>query len=463
MACNGSGGCQSGGCFNETKSDAATAGREGINKQMKKGINDRSICLKCKINKASAGCGSDEGQFCSDCFRNNLYGKFKLAVTSRSMISPIDNVLVAFSGGTSSRTALQFVHEMQCKAQKNFDASRDRSLPVFGVGVAFIDDSSISSLPSNEVEKAIEDMRLIVSSLGPPKKVFHVAPIENVCSSDSDDGRLRLQELLDDVSDVTGKEDLLLHLRMLSLQKIALENGYNRLVLGSSASRIACHVLSSTIKGRGYSLPADIQYIDARREVPVVLPLRDCLKQELSMFCHLEGLKTIEVLKSSHSGINSLVSSFVKLLQEENPSRERTILRTAEKLTPFQFNKIPESEDCKVSMESRRRQKKYNVKNKGSIPSESLCPICSSPLDQSELKGLGSSGNCQTSIDVFGAACCSSCQFQILPKDPSSMEHFHSLLPQPMTALAMDGSFTSHSSRREQIQDYLLSEGEEET
>ncbi|KAK6941827.1 hypothetical protein RJ641_027204 [Dillenia turbinata] len=452
MACNGGGGCQSGGCINEIKSDAAIAGIEGRNKQMKKEIHDSSICIKCKINEATAGCGSDEWQFCSDCFRNNLYGKFKFAVTSYSMISPIDNVLVAFSGGPSSRSlSLRicrchfFVHEMQCKAQKNFDASRGRSLPVFGVGVAFTDDSSISSLPSDDVEKAIGDMRFIVSSLGPPLKVFHVAPIENVCSRDSDDGKLRLQELLDDVSDVTGKEDLLLHLRMLSLQKIALENGYNRLVLGSSASRIACHVLSSVVKGRGYSLPANIQYVDARREVPVVLPLHDCLKQELIMFCHLEGLKTLEVFKSSHSGINSLVFSFVKLLQEENPSRERTILITAEKLTPFRFNKIAESDDCKVSMASRRHQKKYNVKNKESIPSESLCPICSSPLDQSELKGFGSLGNWQTSIDVFGAACCSSCQFQMLPKDPSSMEHFRSLLPRPMTAQAADGSFTSQS------------------
>jgi len=107
------------------------------------------------------------------------------------------------------RVALQFVHEMQNKSQKNFDASRDRSLPVFGVGVAFIDESSIFPVPSHEIDKAIQEIRLIVSNLAPPRKEFHVVPIENICSSNSSDGRDRLNSLLDVVSDATGKEDLL--------------------------------------------------------------------------------------------------------------------------------------------------------------------------------------------------------------------------------------------------------------
>lgn len=180
------------------------------------------------------------------------------------------------------------MHEMQHKAQKNFDASRDRSLPVFGVGVAFIDESSISSVPCDEVAKAIQDLRSIVSNLTPPNKELHVVPIGSICSSDSDGESERLKRLLDAVSDATGKEDLLLHLRMLSLQKVCLyicnalqkafhelegkyntliqnvrftfsafivvqiasEKGYNRLVLGSCTSRIACHVILATVKVR---------------------------------------------------------------------------------------------------------------------------------------------------------------------------------------------------------------------
>lgn len=109
---------------------------------------------------------------------------------------------------------------MQDKAQKNFEASRDRALPVFGVGVAFVDERSISPVPCHEFDKAIEEMKLIVSNLSPPLKQFHVVPTECVYSLEPANGREQLKKLINTVSDTTGKEDLLEHLRMLALQKV---------------------------------------------------------------------------------------------------------------------------------------------------------------------------------------------------------------------------------------------------
>lgn len=111
---------------------------------------------------------------------------------------------------------------MQYKAQRNLDASRDKLYPVFGVGVAFIDESLVTSIPSQDLDNAIEDIRSIVSSLAPPTKKLHIVPIQSVLTSDHEGERNRLNELLDTVSDATGKEDLLHHLRMLSLQKVCL-------------------------------------------------------------------------------------------------------------------------------------------------------------------------------------------------------------------------------------------------
>ncbi|KAL5059320.1 hypothetical protein RYX36_030924 [Vicia faba] len=190
------------------------------------------------------------------------------------------------------RVALQFVHDMQERAHKNSEASRDRSLPVFGVGVVFIDESVVFPFPSHEMEEAVEAISLNVSSLAPPRKEFHFVPIETVYSSDSSDGKKRLIELMNVVSDPTGREDVLLSLRMLALQKVASEFGYNRIVLGTCISRIAAHVVSATVKGQGYPLLADIQYVDARWEIPVVLPLRDCFVQEINMFCCLDRKRT---------------------------------------------------------------------------------------------------------------------------------------------------------------------------
>lgn len=120
------------------------------------------------------------------------------------------------------RVALQFVHDMQERAQRNFDASRDRSLPVFGVGIVFIDEGAVLSIPSSEMEEVVEVVREVVSSLVPPRKELHVVPIETVYSSDSGDGKERLIKVMNTVSDPTGREDMLICLRMLALQKVCL-------------------------------------------------------------------------------------------------------------------------------------------------------------------------------------------------------------------------------------------------
>ncbi|KAJ1429973.1 Rossmann-like alpha/beta/alpha sandwich fold [Sesbania bispinosa] len=457
MACNGAGGCQT--CY---KDEEATCNEptESVETDSR---NSSNICIKCKLNDAVSGYGGiDDGRFCADCFKSNLFGKFRFAVTSNAMITPTDKVLVAFSGGPSSRVALQFVHDMQERAQKNFDASRDRSLPVFGVGVVFIDESAVLPIPSDEMEEAVEFISSVVSSLAPPKKELHLVPIETVYSSDCSDGKERLIKLVNAVSDPTGREDMLLYLRMLALQKVASEFGYNRIVLGSCISRIAAHVVSATVKGQGYSLPADIQYVDARWEIPVVLPLRDCFAQEINMLCRLDSLKTLKLSTSPSSNINSLVSSFVALLQEENPSRESTIVRTAGKLIPFQFNRIPEIIDGNVPLATRRRQKRYNLKTNESVSSESFCSLCNSPLAKSEIVDWNTLQNCKSS-DIFYTTCCSSCQFQILPQDSTSMEQFYVDLPQSVVNRAKQANNGTLSMLREQIQDCLLSDGEDET
>nr|GMC90318.1 cytoplasmic tRNA 2-thiolation protein 2 [Ipomoea batatas] len=477
MACN-TATCES-GCYRDASGEVGEKEQQKRrlvtgNNGDKPGANSSEsfgnrICVKCKLNEtitASGGGGGglrgDGERFCADCFRSNLYGKFRFSVSSNAMISPSDNVLVAFSGGQSSRVALHFVSEMQDKAQKNFEASRDRALPVFGVGVAFVDERSISPVPCHEFDKAIEEMKLIVSNLAPPLKQFHVVPTESVYSLEPANGREQLKKLIDSVSDTTGKEDLLEHFRMLALQKTALENGYTKIVLGTCTSRIACHVLEATVKGQGYSLAADIQYVDARWEIPVVLPLRDCFAHEMSLLCCLDSLKTVELFNGLRSGINGLVSSFVKLLQEENPSRESTIVRTAGKLTPFHFNRIPEDNEYNGHTASQRRQKKYNIKTDNLIPQESFCPICNSPVKISDLTNLTRSEDVQTSMDLTGS-CCSSCQFQILPGELSAMDYFHSLLPDPIIARAKDASSIHLSRLREQIEDCLLSDTEDGT
>lgn len=171
---------------------------------------------------------------------------------------------------------MQFTHELQLKSQKNWDASKvQQSLPVFGVGVAFIDERALSSAHCSEIDEAIEEIRLTVSTLFPPAKQLYIEPIEKLFSLDLAEGKARMNKLLDTIDDPTGKDDFLHYLRAISLQKvfhflfycsiekiglyncvlsklktfqIASENGFNKIILGSCTNGIACQVISSTVK-----------------------------------------------------------------------------------------------------------------------------------------------------------------------------------------------------------------------
>ncbi|KAE8661208.1 3'-5'-exoribonuclease family protein [Hibiscus syriacus] len=273
---------------------------------------------------------------------------FKQAVTYNAMITPPDKVLVAFSGDHPP--------------------------------VAFIDESSIHSFASQQIEKAIGDIRSIVSNLGPPLKELFIVPIESIFSSVGIDCKERLKKLLDALDDIMERRSS--HsFTELSLQKIASENGYTRVLLGSCTSRIACLVIAAT--GQGYSLSADIQYVDSRWGFLLCFHFVIVLHKSSTPFAALIG----ELLNGPSSGINGL---------EENPSRECTIVRTAGKLTPFHFNVIPEINDSNVPSATRRHHRRHGLKSNGSL-SRVVLPYLQY------------------------------CQFQILPKDPTITEQFVSL------------------------------------
>lgn len=349
---------------------------------------------------------------------------------------------------------------MQSKAIQSWETSNSQALPAFRVGVAFVDESVLSARPELEIDMAIEDIKSIVSSLSPRNKKVHVAPLQDVFLSGSGADAARLKEVVSMIDDETGRDDFVRCLRMLSLQKIALEKGYTKIMLGTCASGIACHVLSATVKGQGYSLPADVQYVDTRWEVPVVLPLHDCLAQELNLLCELDSLYTQQLLDRPRSGINSLVASFVSRLREENPSREHTILRTAQKLKPFSFNKFS-ANGYHDFLPSRLRPKFQNVDTNESTFSEILCLICGSPFSEAELQNLESiKTKDHNKTDLYTAHCCQSCNFQVLPAATDMREHFFSLLPKYWTEKVNTAS-ASHRSLRDQIADYLLDEDED--
>lgn len=135
-------------------------------------------------------------------------------------------------------------------------------------------------------------------------------------------------------------------------------------------------------------------------------------------------------------------------------------MRTAGKLTPFHFNEIPKSDDLDAHLALEKRQKKYNLKTDVFLPPGSFCPVCNSPLNKSDSINSCDDKEFELTGERFATMCCSSCQFQILPKGP--VEQFYSILPHQIIERAKDHSLGKHRLLREQIQDCLLPEGKDE-
>ncbi|KAG8049116.1 hypothetical protein GUJ93_ZPchr0009g1982 [Zizania palustris] len=172
------------------------------------------------------------------------------------------------------------------------------------------------------------------------------------------------------------------------------------------------------------------------------------------------SFKTQQLLDRPLNGINNLVASFIERLREENPSREHTIVRTAQKLKPFSFNKFS-ADGYHDFLPSRLRPKFQNVDNDESTFSEILCLICGSPFSESELPILESTKHkAPKKTDLYTAHCCQSCHFQILPNGGNLHEHFFSLLPKFWTG-KVDTVSASHSLLRDQIEEYLLEDNDD--
>lgn len=103
-SCGGSGG---GGCGSQCSSlrdSPSVVGEEG--NEILEVVENASVSNGHRSILRCSKCGEETAVYnklCLDCFRSFLYNKFKVSVTSNAMISPVDCVLVAFSGGPASR------------------------------------------------------------------------------------------------------------------------------------------------------------------------------------------------------------------------------------------------------------------------------------------------------------------------------------------------------------------------
>eukprot|EP01117_Protostelium_nocturnum_P004571 TRINITY_DN1646_c0_g1_i2.p1 TRINITY_DN1646_c0_g1~~TRINITY_DN1646_c0_g1_i2.p1 ORF type:complete len:245 (+),score=111.98 TRINITY_DN1646_c0_g1_i2:30-737(+) len=138
--------------------------RRNANKERTK-VTDK--CVKCKVEKSTLIFRREST--CWKCFEQQCIKKFKgqLNLKQKNRSEP---VLIAFSGGPSSRALIEILHECI--------AGRNKASAYFEVkGFIHIDEGTILELSEEEKKEKERVVRLIAEKYGCP---LHFVPLEHV-------------------------------------------------------------------------------------------------------------------------------------------------------------------------------------------------------------------------------------------------------------------------------------------
>ncbi|KAM9803814.1 cytoplasmic tRNA 2-thiolation protein 2 [Neosynchiropus ocellatus] len=331
-------------------------------------------CCKCKEGSAAVVIRAGD-TYCRDCFKEYFIHKFRAMLGKNRIIYPGEKVLLAVSGGPSSCSMLRQVQEgLSQNAHK-----RLRFLP----GIVYIDEGALTGQTPEQRRRTLAELRALFQTTGFP---FYLVPLERVldlpssvlvtavpdhvpsaasykaavdqflqapdstgCQTPSVPGLAgsldvqepqtqMLQQMFNSVQTLTAKLDLLKTLRSHLLVHTARSEGYRKLMLGDSCTRVAVQLLVSISLGRGAALAQDTGFSDSRYgDIICVRPMRDYSAREIGYFSHLFRVPSVfspslETQTKDKSSIQRLTESFLTKLQEDFPSTISTIYRTSEKL-----------------------------------------------------------------------------------------------------------------------------------
>lgn len=319
-------------------------------KPSKTKLNSRRTCMKCCTSEAVAVVRMDD-PLCRTCFLAYFTHKFRATIGKARAVRAGEKVLLAFSGGQSSSAMLHLVSEGV--------SSRVPKKLRFEPGVVFIDEGEILNCDKEERLRSVEQITEITSKIGFP---YHQLCLEDAfdwekftqdgttCCRNLEkletgkDNAEKLKCLLEATLSLTAKEDLVKTLRTRVLLDTARKEGYSKVMLGDSATRISIRLLSDISQGRGGDLPYDTGFSDERHgDVIFIRPMREFMIKEIALYNYFNRVETVSIRKlgsmtHSHASIDHLTEEFVSSLQLEFPFTVSTIFRTGDKLSGKEFS-----------------------------------------------------------------------------------------------------------------------------
>lgn len=445
------------------------------------------VCVKCKSQPPAVLLRVGD-PYCRDCFKDYFIHKFRAMLGKNRIIFPGERVLLAVSGGPSSCSMLHQV-------QQGLSVNAHKKLR-FSPGIVFIDEGAVTKRSLEERNKTNTELKALFELTGFP---FHIIPLEEVLELPTsvltqphlpsteyptsykvavgefeqnqspvvqpevqqraladvkENHTLELQRLMASVKTHTAREELLSTIRQHLLLHTARSEGYSKLMLGDSCTRLAVKLLSNISLGRGAQAALDTGFSDSRYgDVIAVRPMRDYSAKEIAYYNHLFHVPSVfipglDFKTSDKDSIQRLTESFVTKLQSDFPSTVSTIYRTSEKLQtacqgPSALDDSPRCVMCLCALDTAAenasafqatlisQQLSQNQSSQNdSLPSST----CSTEKSQS-------SADCSGLCDGQGSCCsstsrleplelrtllCYSCQLTI--KDMTSLDHMPSYI-----------------------------------
>ncbi|KAL9655592.1 hypothetical protein ABK040_002256 [Willaertia magna] len=413
-----------------------------------------------------------------DKFIEQTHKQFKINLNEK--IPKGETVLVCYSGGSNSNALIQML--------KNCVSPNPNWKLHFKWEYLYIDIGAIVKLNKIERDELNLKIKDICENLDENNKKIHIKTIEELLFNNNEN------EMLDFIfkkfTTKSVQEDLLRQLIKKCIFKFAKEFNFNKILTGESANHMAIHILSDVCKGRGYSLPLEIQLQDTslngysfsevtdsnkeeeeeqinkqeinttldekENDLVIIRPMRNFLGSEIAIYNRWHNMDKftfcLDITTKNtirQSSIHRLVEDFVCGLQKDYPSTVHTIIRTIEKL------KVPtgiiNNEDGKVLR----------------------CSICSSLLSEDDLnfvvkdKNNNSDGLDENSLSQY---CCFGCKRNLCFYQTNSDEKRKSSIAADLDDVLMDDelpSFVKHqqlvtrNQMRKCIEEFLVVDEEQ--
>lgn len=504
-ACNNNGSCNGTGCQTGQQQPQGSFGSWARRLQTAAngstsapGVDfELGTCRKCKQRPAVLHIRQQE-PYCNECLEAGVQQKVRTATKTQGLVQSGDHVMVAVSGGAASLALLACVVEM-----KSTNPNRpERGKVPFQLTVVHIDSTIVAGTSVHEATQQLKQLHDAVAAAGHQGRLL-VVPLAtffadqqhlqqqlqpqaaqqlqqqmhmlHISASPQQQSQQQHQqqtsqqqqllELVSSINDTTGKEDLTNHLQQQLLLRTAAALGCSRLLLGECASRVAANIIADAAKGRGYSLPADTQLLDARclpSGGPVVIhPVQEVTYKELVALCDYKGINWSDralgepilqqqqgrAVGSSKAGaaamsVNTLAEKFIADMQGSVPGSIYPILRTAAHLQAFGFNHIsavPEAVSASLPPTARAERAKHLAQQPGGAGGAStsqadgthsdhmhlqLCSVCRAPLPAAAEPGVEVGGEAAAAAEArltlagltgrHSKQLCYSCNRQIL-------------------------------------------------